>query len=213
VNTDELIARLAAEPAGGVPRPAALTAALALVSGLALTVALFSLGYGPRPGLTAEIEAPFTLGKTLLALALGLLALPACLSLARPGQDGGTARRALWLVPAVGAVLAVMAFAGATPAERLVQFIGHSIAVCLPSILLLSMPLTAGLLVLLRRGAPEHPVRCGALAGLAAAGFATTLYSLYCTEDSPLFYVPWYGTGILMATGLGALAGHRWLRW
>jgi hypothetical protein len=213
VNTDELIAQLAGEPAGRPAQPPGGTVALALAGGAVVTLAVFLLGYGPRPDLAQALQAPFVPGKTLLVALLGMLALAACLRLARPGQGAGAPGRTLWLVPAAGLVLAAMAFAGATPAERLAQFVGHSIPVCLPSIVLLSAPLTAGLFAWLRRGAPEHPVRCGALAGLAAAGFAAALYSLYCTEDSPLFYVPWYGTGILMATALGALAGHRWLRW
>jgi hypothetical protein len=46
-----------------------------------------------------------------------------------------------------------------------------------------------------------------------AAGFATSVYSLVCTEDSPLFYVTWYGLGILLVAGLGAALGARLLRW
>ena len=56
-------------------------------------------------------------------------------------------------------------------------------------------------------------MRLGALAGVAAAGGATAIYSLFCTEDSPLFYVVWYGTGIGIVTALGALIGGRALRW
>lgn len=213
MRTDELIAALATEPAG---RPVTLPserATVALGMGVALTLALFALVYGPRPDLVGQLGEPLTAAKTLLALAVGLLALPACLRLGRPGQGMGRGAPALWLVPLAGLILAGAAFAAATPAERLVQFIGHSIPVCLPSIVLLATPVGVGLFVRLRRDAPVRPVLCGAMAGLAAAGLATTLYSLFCTEDSPLFYVPWYGVGMLITTALGALAGHRWLRW
>jgi hypothetical protein len=95
----------------------------------------------------------------------------------------------------------------------MVLFLGHSIPVCLPAIVLLSAPILAGLAAALRRGAPEHTARLGALGGLAAAGLAATVYWLVCTEDSPVLYVAWYGLGILIVTGLGAVLGARLLRW
>jgi hypothetical protein len=95
----------------------------------------------------------------------------------------------------------------------MVDFLGHSIPVCLPAINLMSLPILAGLIAALRRGAPVDPQKAGALAGLAAAGLATALYSTFCTEDSPLFYSVWYSVGIAITTALGAVAGSRWLRW
>ncbi len=39
------------------------------------------------------------------------------------------------------------------------------------------------------------------------------VYSIHCTEDSPLFYAVWYMLAILGASALGALLGSRLLRW
>ena len=72
---------------------------------------------------------------------------------------------------------------------------------------------TMALLMALRRGASLAPVQSGALAGLGGGAAAAALYALHCPEDSPLFYVPWYGTGILMAGAAGAVLGGRLLRW
>ena len=71
----------------------------------------------------------------------------------------------------------------------------------------------AGLLAAFRRGAPVHLRRTGAMAGLAAAGLSTVIYSTFCTEDSPLFYATWYSLGILASAAIGAWAAGRWLRW
>ncbi|HBT01009.1 MAG TPA: hypothetical protein DEB47_14365 [Citreicella sp.] len=68
-------------------------------------------------------------------------------------------------------------------------------------------------LALLRRGAPTRPVLSGALTGLAASAGTAAGYALHCTEDSPLFYVSWYGLALCLASALGAWLGHRHLRW
>ena len=52
-----------------------------------------------------------------------------------------------------------------------------------------------------------------ALAGLAAGAGAAAGYSLFCTRDNPVFYVPGYGLAIGLVALLGAWAGRRILRW
>ena len=64
-----------------------------------------------------------------------------------------------------------------------------------------------------RASLPSRIAGACTLAGLAAGVVATAIYSLFCTEDSPLFYSLWYSLGICISIGLGALAGRRWLRW
>lgn len=213
MRTEDLIATLAAAPAP--PRGPSLraAAALGLAAGLPVTLAAFLWLLGPRPGLGVALAEPVTAAKTVLPLLLGALALAAALPLARPAGRAGVAARALLLVPLVAQGLLLWAFSTIHPEARLAVFLGHSIPVCLPSILGLSLPLLAGLLAGLRRGAPEHPGRLGALAGLVAAGIATAVYSTFCTEDSPLFYVTWYGIGILAVAALGAALGRHLLRW
>jgi hypothetical protein len=65
----------------------------------------------------------------------------------------------------------------------------------------------------MRQGAPERPARAGALAGLAAAALAATLYASNCTDDSPLFVALWYSLAALIVMAAGALVGGRLLRW
>lgn len=213
MKTEDLISSLAADTA---PSPAiAVETRLPglLVLGLMVTALSFALVLGPRPDLASALANPMVLAKTLLPLLLAALALPLVLRDARPGARYGLPGTLIWAVPLAVLGLVVLAFLTVDPAERLRLFIGHSIPVCLPAITLLSLPMLAGLLVSLRRGAPVNPSRCGALAGLVAAGFATAIYSTFCIEDSPLFYGIWYSAGIGIATGLGALAGRHLLKW
>lgn len=213
MKTEDLISALAQDPAP--PPPPAPEARLlpGLLAGLMGTLLIYALAYGPRPDLALALSQPVVAAKTVLPLILAVFAAQLALRAARPGQRPGALRWWIWGLPAIAAVLFVVTFRDTAPAMRGMAIRGHSIWVCLPSIPLLSLPLLAGILSALRRGAAVHPVRAGALAGLAAAGLATVVYSTFCIEDTPLFYALWYSAGIGFAAGIGAVAGHLWLRW
>lgn len=212
MKTEDLIAQLAAEPAGKSLSVERLAMA-AVLAGVLVTGVMFSIYLGPRPGLLAALGEPVVLAKTVLPLVLGVVALVLSLRAARPGTPPGRLARLVWAVPAAAAALFLWAFAVTPPAERLRDFLGHSIPVCLPFIVLLSLPMLAGLMAAVSKGAPVRPVRTGALVGFAAAGIACAFYSTFCTEDTPLFYAVWYSLGISISAGLGALVGSRVLRW
>ncbi len=213
MRTDDLIDRLVAE-AGPVRGGEHLRyTGLALAAGGAVTLLLFTVVFGPRASLWSAMAQPVVLAKTVLPLGLGLLALPLALTAARPAARPGIAARAVWVVPAIAALLFLWAMVVPPDKGRQMAFVGKSLSYCLPAIVALSLPMTAALLAALRKWAPVNPQVCGALAGLAAGGIAAAVYSLYCTEDTPLFYAVWYSTGIVLAAGIGALAGGRLLRW
>jgi hypothetical protein len=65
----------------------------------------------------------------------------------------------------------------------------------------------------LRNAAPANPGLAGAIAGLASAGIAATLYASHCVDDSPLFVMTWYSLAIGVVTLIGYFAGRRWLAW
>lgn len=91
--------------------------------------------------------------------------------------------------------------------------VGKTMTTCLVTIPLLSVLPVATLLYVLRQGATTAPMRAGFVAGLAGSGFAAAIYALHCTEDSPLFYVTWYGLAIMGVTLVSTLIGARALRW
>lgn len=211
MTTEELIRRLAADPRPAPPLGRTLAAwlGLALLSALALMVA----GWGLRPDLLRMLADPMVALKAgLPALAAGAAVLGG-LRLARPeGRMGGSAA-ALGLV-GVGALgLWVMGLIGTPPEGWGAAFRGSTLVYCLVSIPALAILPTLALLAVLRRGASLAPTLSGALAGLGGGAAAAAIYALHCPEDDPLFFVTWYGTGVLVATGAGALLGRRWLRW
>lgn len=213
MKTDDLITLLAQDATPPPAAPIARRVGLGLAAGFALALVIYMLILGPRAGLLDLMMAPVILAKTLLPLALFALALRLGLRSVRPAASPGRTGWVIWAIPVLTLTLFVWAFAVTPPASRMVNLLGHSIPVCLPAINLLSLPILAGLITALRRGAPVDPQKAGALAGLAAAGLATALYSTFCTEDSPLFYAVWYSVGIAITMALGAIAGARWLRW
>ena len=213
MRTEELIQNLAAQTGAVGSQTVERRAIAGLGLGFAVTLLLFLILLGPRPDLAQALSSPLVAAKTLLPLLLGPAALALALRAARPAAGAPPISRAIWLLPVAAVLLFVLAFVTTPSGARLAGFIGHSIPVCLPSIVLLSAAPAAFLFRALRHGAPTRPARCGALAGLAAAGFATALYSTFCTEDTPLFYAVWYSVGIGIVTLAGAVAGARFLRW
>ena len=212
MKTEDLIGQLAGEPVAD-RRGIEGRAVTGLGIGFLIALALFLPVLGPRPDLMEAVQRPIVAVKMILPLLLGPVALLLALRSARPTTPAPAGVKALWLWPAVALALFLYAFATTAPGARAVAFLGHSIPICLPAIVVLSAPILIGLFRALKDGAPTRPARCGALAGLAAAGFATALYSTFCNEDSPLFYAVWYALGITIVTAAGAVAVGRYLRW
>lgn len=209
MKTDDLIRALAADhPAEAPPKRMLRWLAPALLASFALLM----LTLGPRPDLVESLGEPLSVLRFVLTLLLGLSALRAVLTLARPEQKRGLFLPML-LVGVIAAGLWVWAWA-ATPAEgRQMAMVGKTMAYCLTTIPILSLFPVAALFALLRRGAVTAPLRAGLAAGLAGGGLAAAIYAIHCTEDSPLFYVTWYGLAILSVTLLSGLIGQRLLRW
>lgn len=211
MKTDDLIRALAADSV----RPTTLmtTLLLGLIPSLAVAVAAVWIGLGFRADLASALVTPISVIRIVLTCTLGLAAMRIALHLARP-EGRETAR--LWPLAAVGAValgLLVWAYL-TTPAEaRQMATVGKTMTTCLVAIPLLSILPVASLLYALQQGATTAPARAGFVAGLAGSGLSATIYALYCTEDSPLFYVTWYGLAIMGVTIVSAAIGPRILRW
>ena len=210
-RTDDLIARLAAEapPQRFIPRRIAVQAFVSMF----LPVAAFLLVAGFRDNLTVAWMNPMVPLKTLLPLLLCILSLLTLLRLARPGTGAGAIGWSLLLPAAAAAALWLGAFLLRAPAERFAEVGPASVGECLGAILLLSIIPAAVMTQMLRQGAATSPSLSGALVGLAAATGVATGYSLFCTQDNPLFFITWYGFAFFIVTLAGAAVGGRLLRW
>lgn len=210
MHTDDLIHSLAVDTRPSRPLTASVVGAG--VVGFVLSAVLFWVALGPRADIAAAMSTVrFDLKVVemlLLAAAAGVLAV----RLARPGADVKPAMGWLLLVPALLGAAALIEFVLVGPQWR-VKLVGGNSLVCLTAIPVLALPLLAALLYALRQGAPTRPALTGAVAGLMAAGFAAALYSLHCTDDSPLFVATWYSIAIMIVSLLGAAAACRLLRW
>jgi hypothetical protein len=211
VRTDELVNTLASD-AGAVARrpltPWLLGAvAVALVAWLAIMILL---SYG-MPA-TAAPHGWFWM-KNAYSVVLAVAGLGAVTQLARPGGRLGWT---VWLGLAAIAVLATMAMREtmmAAPAQVAPLWMGSTAAVCVPRILIFSVPTFVTSFWLLRGMAPTRPALAGAAAGFFAGAVGAATYGLYCQESAAAFVVAWYTLGIVVCAAIGAALGRWLLRW
>lgn len=210
-TTEDLIETLAQAPAARSLTDARIR--LVLLGAVVAAVALFLALAGLRPDAPVAYLRPLVATKTALAALLFLTLLAQLPRLARPEGWGELRPWAFWLAPAIGAILWGATFVLRAPADRFAEVTPAAVAECMGFITLISILPALAILRLLSRAAVAHPTRAGALAGLTAAAGSATGYSLFCTQDNPLFYVFWYGLAMGLVAGVSALAGRRVLVW
>lgn len=213
MKTDDLVAMLATGVMPVPPDAARRRVGLALLAGVAVSLAILLFGYGLRRDVMPAMALPMFWVKLAYPLGIALAALVLVERLARPGV---LVRRAWWglVVP----VLSVAAMAGAgwftaPEQDRMPSLLGQSWHTCALSIGLMALPILAAVMLALRTLAPTRPARAGAAAGALAGGLGAALYALYCVEMAAPFVAVWYGVGILLPTLAGALWGRRCLSW
>lgn len=211
METDQLIRMLAADSAHRA-RPVGLVLAMALLVAAPVSVAMFFMGLGVRPDIMPAMHNPFFDLKFAVALGLALSAITVSLHLSRP-EASLRGWGWLLLIPAgllVGGLAAEMMLPQRLP--MMTRLMGSNSRVCLTAIPVISLPLLAAALIGLRHGAPTRPAITGAIAGLASAGLAATLYAAHCTDDSPMFVATWYTIATALVAGIGAVLGAKVLR-
>lgn len=212
MRTDDLVRALAAD-GGRVRLPLAAGLALALAVPTLVVAAVYLPLHGLRDDVVGLAWTPRLVFKFAVPLAAAFAAGGLSLDLVRPGAPAG--RRLLWLAAVAGALVAGI---GAELAVLPVgewgrRLVGENALRCLATVPLLSLLPLAAALAALSRGAPTAPWKAGASAGLAAGAAGALVYATVCPDDSPLFLAVWYGIAVAVVTGLGALAGRRFLRW
>ncbi len=187
--------------------------ATAVGAGTVLAVGAVLLTLGGRADLK-DAEAYFSLAiKLVFTLGVVILALIFLTRLARPG---GERREPLGLVamPFIGvAGLALLSLLSTPRAHWAVMIVGDQWLECLLSIPVIAIVPFALVVWAVRRAAPTHLARAGALAGLVAGSVSATAYALHCVDDSVPFVALWYGGTIALCTVAGAALGPRLLRW
>lgn len=211
MKTEKLIDLLAEDSL--VPMRLGRLMAVALVAGVALSAILMLATVGLRQdiaGVILDERVIFKISVTiLLVVASGAL----LLGIGRPGTPLRT--RVLFVTaPLALLAVAVIVEMSVMPAGSWkVRMIGNNARFCLVFIPVLALGPLAAFLAALRHGAPDSPGLAGAAAGLAAGAIASATYAWHCADDSPLFVATWYALAVAMVTGVGYLAGRRYLRW
>ncbi len=212
MKTDDLIRALAAdqEPSGPAP---GLALAIAGAVGFVLSVLLFHWLVPLRPNLG---EAMHSFPFMLKPIEMGILVVASAMLVLRLARPGGSFGRVLWvaaLVPAIMVVALGFEMFSVPRVEWLDRLAGMHWYICVMNMVILSLPVTAALLFALRYGAPTRPALAGAGAGLLGGAIAASIYISHCPDDSPIFVAAWFTLAIVIASGIGALAGTRLLRW
>ncbi len=213
MNTNHLIAALAAEasttpPASGMRR---YTQAIAVGTATSMTLLFTLWGLNPELNTLAHTRAFWV--KLLWLVLTCTFAAPVVLHLSRPGVAAG---QGVWGIAASLAGMAMLAtwqISQVDAATGVQLVLGESWQVCSASIAALSMPLLAALLWMLRGMAPTRPALAGASAGLMAGSLAGLVYSLHCPETAYAFLAVWYVAGMALMASIGAVIGARLLRW
>lgn len=213
MKTDDLIAMLSSGPDVGIAaRPVAATV-LPLFGGLLASTLLMLCLLGLRPDLAQAAFSPAFWLKLVFSAALACAGWLAVKRLAAPG-----ARTAMLPLYLGGPVLLMWMAAGAVWLQapsgvRADLFWGSTWRYCPLLIGLLSLPVFAAALRIMRGLAPTRLRLAGAAAGCFAGAAAAVVYCLHCPEMSAAFVGSWYLLGILLPTALGSIVGPRALAW
>jgi hypothetical protein len=210
MKTDDLIDMLAA----GADAPPSRRATLPLLAGgLLASFVLLLVLLGVRPNLLEELTWPAFWSKLTFSLALAAAGWLAVRRLSTPGARTAALPflvsapvLAIWLAAAV-------VLLQAAPEARAELFWGSTWRYCPLLIALISLPLFAAALAVMRKRAPTQLRTAGAAAGFAAGAAAAAVYCLHCPELSIVFVGFWYLLGMLIPAAVGAVIGPRVLAW
>jgi hypothetical protein len=184
-----------------------------LGAGLLASVALMAMLLGVRPNLEQLALLPDFWIKVGFVVCLCLAAWQVSRRLCVPGANTSALplllAMPLLLMWALGAII----LNEAPPEQRAELFWGATWRSCPLLIAMLSLPILAAVLRLMRQLAPTRLRLAGAAAGFAAGGLAALVYCLHCPELAASFVGFWYVLGMLVPTAIGAALGPKVLAW
>ncbi len=213
MKTDDLISALSADLEPARPRAVGRRLALGLGVGAVVSAAVMVLWLGVRADLTpAMMTGPFWM-KFAYALSVAALGFGLIDRLARPGGVGGIFGSLIFAPLGVMLAMALYRLFEAPDDRRMAMVMGHSSQVCARNIIILSIPIFAGLFWSLKTLAPTRLTLAGAVAGTLAGAAGTFIYAFHCDESAAPFVAVWYTLGIAAVGLLGAMFGRVLLRW
>jgi len=207
-STDDLIRSLAS--AAGTRRSASLQAAFAVTGAASLACALllvFSVIGIRQDFADMAVRMPFAFKVVYTGALVGGASVVA-LYAATPGASA-TALYAL--SPAV--ILLALGVIFDPTGFPIMGRTNTAFVFCLRDILFLSLPAMILTFVFMRKGAPTQPLFAGAVIGMLSASVGALAFTLACKNDSTAFVAIWYAAACAIMAAIGAIVGHRVLRW
>lgn len=212
MKTDQLIETLSTvvEPVKSGQLKRTLAATVLLGGAAAFCVMLTTVG------LRTEALG-FHAGYLMLKLSFMLILLGAgtalLAKLIHPGQDERNLYILLilaFLAMATAGLVALVTQPSAAWHRMMLGMQWQMCALCIPGFAIVPFAI---LIWALRRGAPTHLKRTGAIAGLVAGALGAVAYAFHCPDDAIPFIALWYGAMVALCALIGALLGPRLLRW
>ncbi|MCY0916337.1 DUF1109 domain-containing protein [Massilia antarctica] len=213
MKTDDLIEMLSIGPDVGLARTPAGRNALLVLGALLLSAVVMAATLGLRPQLAQAVVLPAFWLKVVFSVALAAAGWLAARRLSAPGSRTGELPLLVGAPVMLIWVAGAITLADAAPELRVGLFWGSTWRYCAVLITLMSLPVFAATLSIVRQLAPTRLRLAGAAAGLASGGAAAVVYCLHCPEMSAAFVGFWYLLGILGPTAIGALIGPHVLAW
>jgi hypothetical protein len=207
-STDDLIRSLAST--AGTRRSATLQAAFAVTGAASLACALllvFSVIGIRQDFADMAVRMPFAFKLAYT----GALMVGASIVAFYAATPGASATALYALSPAV--ILLALGVIFDPTGFPLMGRTNTAVVFCVGAILLLSLPAMVLTFVFMRKGAPTQPLFAGAVIGMLSASVGALTYTLACKNDGTAFVAIWYAVACAIMAAIGAVVGHRFLRW
>ena len=215
MHTDEFIRLLAEDcrPVRPLRRPWIRTAEWFLVA--LLYAVLVGVVVSPRPDLAAKTSDWHFVVEQVLALATGIAAAAAALTMIIPGRS-----RNLPALPFLALSIWFASLGQAYVQDDLGGWVRldpgglslHPDWYCVPAIVLVGSVPAIAMTMMLHRGVPLTPHLTAVLGGLAAAALGNFGMRFFCTQDGSLMVLVWQFGTVCVLSILAGCAGHRVLK-
>lgn len=211
MNTDDLINMLAKEAGPAPTKVAPRLLGINALSGLVLASVLSIVLLGLIP--SSHLEYVGVWFRFVYALTLASATAWALIALGKPGVSPKAKLTIMLAIVGVVALIGTVSWLLTPSEQKLAAVMGHSWIVCPWIIAGLSLPVLGLCFSAMRHMAPTNLRLTGAVCGLFSGSIAAAGYAFACTETAIPFVSVWYTIGILIACGIGALLGPKFLHW